>query len=208
VNEHTGTHDFDRPYWEQHWQQAHRSEPGAAKAMGPNPHLVRETGGLTPGTALDAGCGEGGEAGWLAAHGWDVTAADISAEALSRAAASEASKSVNWVQADLTIWAPATQFDLVMTHYAHPSIPQLSFYDRISEWVAPGGTLLIVGHLHGAGHGHHPAEAAATAATITARLDTAKWDVVTAEEQARTLTAPDGRTVPLHDVIVRATRHH
>ena len=40
-----------------------------------------------PGTALDAGCGEGAEATWLASRGWDVTAADISAEALARAAA-------------------------------------------------------------------------------------------------------------------------
>jgi SAM-dependent methyltransferase len=199
------THDFDRPYWEKHWQQAHGSAD-------PNPHLVRETSGLTPGTALDAGCGEGAEAIWLASRGWDVTAADISSEALARAAAGdEISKNVEWVQADLTVWVPVTQFDLVVTHYAHPSMPQLAFYDRISEWVAPGGTLLIVGHLHtaGHGHGHHPpAEASATPADITAGLDNARWEIVTAEEHVRTLTAPDGRSVPLHDVVVRATRRH
>jgi SAM-dependent methyltransferase len=213
---HPGTHDFDRPYWEKHWRQAHRSEPGAGNAMGPNPHLARETSGLTPGTALDAGCGEGGEAIWLASRGWDVTAADISSEALARAAAraagDEVSKKVEWVQADLTVWAPVTQFDLVVTHYAHPSMPQLAFYDRISGWVAPGGTLLIVGHLHTAGstgHGHHPpAAASARPADITAGLDTARWKIVTADEHVRTLTAPDGRSVPLHDVVVRATRRH
>lgn len=202
MNEHQETHDFDRPYWEQHWQQAHRSAAEAA----PNPYLIRETSDLKPGTALDAGCGEGSEARWLAEQGWNVTAADISAEVLARAG--QVPSRVDWVQADLTVWTPGRQFDLVMTHYAHPSIPQLAFYDRIAEWVAPGGTLLIVGHLHGAGHGHHPAEASATAANITARLDSAKWAIVTADEQARTLTAPDGRSVSLHDVIVRATRHH
>ncbi|MCU1687244.1 MAG: SAM-dependent methyltransferase [Amycolatopsis sp.] len=198
--------EFDKPYWEKHWQQA----PGAGKALGPNPHLASETGGLAPGTALDAGCGDGGEAIWLASQGWDVTAADISAEALALAATRAVSKNVEWVRADLTVWAPATQFDLVVTHYAHPSIPQLAFYDRISGWVAPGGTLLIVGHRHtagSAGHGHHPpAEASATAADITAGLDTAKWEIATAEEHVRTLTAPDGRSRPLHDVVVRATR--
>ncbi|SEO64523.1 class I SAM-dependent methyltransferase [Amycolatopsis saalfeldensis] len=197
MNEHQETHDFDRPYWERHWQQARRNGPGPA----PNPYLLRETGALKPGTALDAGCGEGGEARWLAEHGWDVTAADISAEVLARAG--RVPSSVDWVQADLTDWTPGRQFDLVMTHYAHPSIPQLAFYDRIAEWVAPGGTLLIVGHLHG----HHPAEATATAANITARLAVAKWAIVTADEQARTVTAPDGRSVSLHDVVVRATRH-
>ena len=196
-------HDFDGHYWEEHWRQAHRGGAG----VDPSPHLVRETSGLTPGTALDAGCGEGGEASWLAGRGWDVTAVDISAEALARAAAHEFSTAVTWVRADLTEWAPETRFDLVMTHYAHPAMPQLAFYDRIAGWVAPGGTLLIVGHLHTAGHGHHPPEASVTLADITAGLDTADWEIVTAAAHVRTRTAPDGRSVPLHDVVVRATRN-
>jgi hypothetical protein len=93
-------------------------------------------------------------------------------------------------------------------------MPQLEFYDRIAGWVAPGGTLLIVGHLHTHGsathrHGHDdgpPAEASVTAAAVTVRLDGGAWDVVTAEEAERTLTAPDGREVTLQDVVVRATR--
>ena len=38
----------------------------------PNTALVRETRGLRSGRALDVGCGEGADALWLAAHGWDV----------------------------------------------------------------------------------------------------------------------------------------
>jgi hypothetical protein len=104
-------------------------------------------------------------------------------------------------------------------------MPQLEFYDRIAGWVAPGGTLLIVGHLHthsatggqghglsqghGHGSGHHPpAEASATAAAITARLDETAWEVVTAEECHRTLIGHRGGEAPLHDVVVRATRRH
>jgi hypothetical protein len=97
-----------------------------------------------------------------------------------------------------------------MTHYAHPAMPQLEFYDRIAGWVAPGGTLLIVGHLHtpgSPGHGHHPpAEASVTSAAITARMDGMEWEIVTAEERLRTLTGHGGRAVPLQDVVVRATR--
>ncbi len=37
--------------------------------------------------ALDLGCGEGGDAVWLAEHGWQVLAVDVSETALSRAAA-------------------------------------------------------------------------------------------------------------------------
>ena len=86
-------------------------------------------------------------------------------------------------------------------------MPQLAFYDRLCGWVAPGGTLLIVGHLHTAGHGHEPpAEASVTLAGITAGLNAGRWEIITAEQHDWTVTAPDGRAVPLHDVVVRATR--
>lgn len=208
------THEFDKGFWERHWEKGRAGNPGSMAGNPPNPYLIRETSGLTPGNALDAGCGSGAEAIWLASHGWRVTAADISSEALARAAeretASGARKCVQWVEADLSDWNPGTQFDLVMTHYAHPAMPQLEFYDRIAGWVAPGGTLLIVGHLHtpdSTSHGHRPpAEAASTAATITERLDSSEWEIVTAEEELRELAGHEGQTVPLHDVVVRATR--
>ncbi|MEV4020815.1 class I SAM-dependent methyltransferase [Nonomuraea angiospora] len=207
------TYEFDKDFWERHWREGRAGSPGSMGGNPPNPYLASETSGLTPGTALDAGCGEGAEAIWLASRGWHVTAADISSEALARAAeraaTSGASERLQWVEADLRVWSPSARFDLVMTHYAHPAMPQLEFYDRIAGWVAPGGTLLIVGHLHtpGSGHGHHPpAEASATSAAITARMDGTEWEIVTAEERLRTLTGQGGRAVPLHDVVVRATR--
>jgi len=211
------THAFDKDYWDRHWEQG--GGPEAPEARTANPYLIRETSDRPPGTALDAGCGEGAEAIWLACHGWRVTAADIAAEALARAAAraaeTPAAGLVRWVEADLTTWTPGSKFDLVTTSYAHPAMPQLAFYERIAEWVAPGGTLLIVGHLHGhdpaghdaAGHKHHPpAEASVTAADITAILDEASWKIVTAEERSRTLDGHDGRTLSLRDAVVCAIR--
>ena len=53
----------------------------------PNRQLVVEAADLPPGTALDAGSGEGGDALWLAERGWRVTAVDFSPVALERAAA-------------------------------------------------------------------------------------------------------------------------
>lgn len=209
------THGFDKEFWEQHWQQSGADGPGSMAASPANPYLARETGDLTPGTALDAGCGAGAEAIWLASHGWRVTAADISSAALAaaveRAASAGLAEGVEWVEADLGVWDPGARFDLVTTHYAHPAMPQLDFYERIAGWVAPGGTLLVVGHLHShdtgsTGHQHGggpPAEASVTAAAVTARLDDTLWEVVTAEECRRVL---DGPEVPLDDVVVRATR--
>ncbi|MFF5051612.1 class I SAM-dependent methyltransferase [Micromonospora sp. NPDC000663] len=137
--------------------------------------------------ALDAGCGTGAEAVWLAGHGWRVTAVDIASAALAvaaeRAAAGGLAERVRWAEADLTTWEPEARFGLVTTHYAHPAMSHLAFYDRISGWVAPGGTLLIVGRLHAAGvtgHGHHPpAEASVTVADITAGLGGDTWEITT-----------------------------
>lgn len=209
------THSFEKDYWEQRWEEAHIAADSADE-RDPNPYVIRETHGLAPGAALDAGCGTGAEAIWLAGHGWQLTAADISANALTQAAerAAQASVSdrVTWVEADLTSWAPEGSFDLVVTNYAHPAMPQLAFYERISEWVAPGGTLLIVGHLHdpdsaGHGHGHRPpAEATVTLTDIKGLLDSAEWRIERAEEQTRTLGGPGGSALPLRDVVVRATR--
>lgn len=216
------TQAFHKDYWDAHWQQA--SKHGAGRDTVANPYLARETISLSLGTALDAGCGEGAEAIWLADEGWQVTAADISPEALARASQRAtrecaAPERVQWVETDLSVWEPGRQFDLVTTHYAHPAMPQTAFYGRISDWVAPGGTLLIVGHLHTPetprhghgheqqGHGHHhPEEVSVTAASITAGLDATRWDIVTADEPTRTLTNHAGRTIRLDDVIVRATR--
>ncbi|HVQ88066.1 MAG TPA: methyltransferase domain-containing protein [Actinomycetes bacterium] len=208
-------HDFDEQYWQKHWHEAPNTEPGAGSASEPNPYLVREIGSLSPGTALDAGCGEGSEAIWLASRGWQVMAVDISADAIARASDRAAARiaedglprDLQWLRADLTVWDPGTQFDLVTTHYAHPSTSQLAFYERLSGWVAVGGTLFIVGHLHTAGHGHDPPEEASVTLTdITAGLDSDRWEFVTAEEHVRTFTAPGGDDVSLHDVVVSATR--
>ncbi|MBW4780783.1 methyltransferase domain-containing protein [Rhodococcus fascians] len=202
------THAFDKDYWEKHWGDR------TAHAAVANPYLVAETAGLTPGTALDAGCGAGAEAIWLAAQGWQVTGADISGAALTAASsrADAAAVHVEWVEADLTSWSPVERWDLVVTHYAHPSTPQLEFYRRIAQWVAPGGTLLIVGHLHdGAQHHSHdghdepPHEATVTAKDITALFDATAWRIDTATERSRTVGAHGEHWKTLRDVVVRVS---
>ena len=201
------TDEFDKTYWETHWD---RAVAGAAR-LPPHPALEAELADLPPGAALDAGAGEGAEALWLAAHGWEVTAVDISAEAL-RAATERApaQADVTWVEADLTTWEPDRSFELVTTFYAHPTIPQLAFYERIARWVAPGGTLLIVGHEshgHSDGHGHgHPDNAVTTPEAIRALLDPQAWVVQTAEVRERAVGERHGHGMLLRDVVVRARR--
>ncbi|WP_394938468.1 class I SAM-dependent methyltransferase [Psychromicrobium sp. YIM B11713] len=204
-------HAFDKGYWERHWDQSSPAAHGTRSAP-PNPYLLAETRNLPPGSALDAGCGTGSEAIWLALQGWHVTGADISGNALALAAkaAREAAIAdrVSWIETDLTTWSPQDRWDLVVTSYAHPGEPQLAFYQRISGWVAPAGSLLIVGHRAQASHGHgeqHPLEATATLAGISALLSPTKWRIESAAEHRRTLPAANTQAV-LHDVVVRATR--
>jgi 2-polyprenyl-3-methyl-5-hydroxy-6-metoxy-1,4-benzoquinol methylase len=209
--------EFDREYWEQHWTEGSGTR---VEAGGANPHVIRETADLVRGSALDAGCGAGSEAIWLAGQGWRVTGVDISAtalaEAVDRAARVSTPFPITWIEADLTDWRPERDFDLVVTNYAHPATSQLDFYRRLAGFVAPGGTFLIVGHLkheHAAGHGHadanemeHPESSQVTIADITATFDTATWQIETADEIAREVGTHDGGTRQLHDVVVRATR--
>jgi SAM-dependent methyltransferase len=116
----------------------------------PNGALVAEVSTMTPGRALDLGCGEGGDALWLARRGWRVTAIDISGTALARGAAAGADVAdrVAWTQGDLTSMAPAAgAFDLVSAQYFPlPHQEGHAALRKLLDAVAPGGTLLFVGH--------------------------------------------------------------
>lgn len=208
------SNEFGKDFWEDHWRRKPGTPHEASVVRAPNPYLRRETGELIRGSALDAGCGEGAEAIWLASEGWQVTAVDISRTALDRAedraVRAGVADQVSWVEVDLGTWDPGRQFHLVTSHYAHPAMPQLDFYSRISTWVKPGGTLLLVGHLHAPdaeGHGHHsPRDVSVTADEIVARLDATEWRIETAEEASRVVSKHGGQDITLHDVVVRATR--
>lgn len=200
-------HEFNKAYWEDHWS------PTASKAAGSlpiNPYLAIETADLAVGTALDAGCGTGTEALWLAEQGWQVTGADISKTALttaaSRAKDAGLSDQIEWLETDVATWQPERTWGLVVTNYAHPETGQLEFYQRIASWVSPGGTLLIVGHLHGAGHNHgHPEHATATPSQIVDLLTAPQWHIDSSYEDTRTIDT-GSRKVQLDDVVVRASR--
>jgi SAM-dependent methyltransferase len=105
---------------------------------------------LTPGRALDVGCGEGADAIWLARQGWTVTAIDVSDVAVGRAreAAERAGTTVEWVCGDaLRTPLPANSFDLVSMQY--PALPQAAGEPAVRALlgtVRPGGLLLAVYH--------------------------------------------------------------
>lgn len=206
--------EFDSEFWEGH----HRGHREAHHAGNPNDSLVAEARDLAPGRALDAGCGGGADALWLAARGWQVTAVDISPTALSDARERAASHGddvasrIDWVQGDLASWLPPEGgFNLVTSHYVHvPASDREEFVCRLAAAVAPGGTLLIVGHdvsgLSEGTHGSAP-EAYLSAREAAALLDPAVWTVDVAATRTHRGAGHDGDEVTLRDAVLRARRH-
>ncbi|TFB76450.1 class I SAM-dependent methyltransferase [Cryobacterium glaciale] len=131
-------------YWENRYRENGKSWSGNVNAA-----LEREVAGVAPGTALDIGSGEGGDALWLAHNGWFVTAVDISPTALAIGAAAQGPEDdVTWVAADLAEWSPPGTYDLVTSCFLHSfvELPREAILRRAAAAVAPGGLLLIVGH--------------------------------------------------------------
>src|ERR1019366_1344819 len=120
----------------------------------PNIWVEQLTQDLPPGTALDIAAGEGRNALWLAARGWHATAVDFSAVALQRAASlaeeqlgPDVGRLVT-LEVDVQRWVPRPRsYDLVVVVYLHLREKQRSAVMlAAAKAVAPGGTLLVVGH--------------------------------------------------------------
>jgi 2-polyprenyl-3-methyl-5-hydroxy-6-metoxy-1,4-benzoquinol methylase len=175
----------------------------------PNRFLVAEVEELPPGRALDLACGEGQNAIWLAEQGWTVRGVDYSGVAIEKARARAARDGVDadFVQADLVEYEPEeAAFDLVLVLYLHiPAAERPAVHAKAARAVAPGGTLLLVGHdltnlTDGVGGPSDPG-LLYTPEDIVAELD--GLDIVKAE---RVLRDVDGADRPAIDVLVRARR--
>lgn len=185
----------------------------------PNEALVREMADLTPGTALDVGCGEGADAIWLAGQGWAVDAIDVSAKALARAEHAAAaiatdvggagSVDVVWHHCRLEDLPGDTAYDLVSVLY--PSLVRRdgAVIDALLDAVADGGTLLVVHHAHvdrdrAREHGFDP-DTLVRHEDLLAALGPADWTIEEAGEHERTAPAGPGAHHSV-DLILRASR--
>jgi len=177
----------------------------------PNRLFAAEVGGLQPGRALDLACGEGRNAVWLAERGWRVTGVDFSDVALGKAAELAASRGVEaeWVVADVLDYRPEPRaFDLVAVLYLQLPRDELLHAMRMAAAaVAPGGTLLVLGHdTTNLPHGHGGPKDASVLYTAEDVLP-ALGDLIVERAQAveRTVALADGEAVAI-DAFVRAHR--
>lgn len=212
AHEHDAHALFDRAYWEDRY-----AAPGLTWSGNPNPWLVSETAALRPGRALDVGSGEGGDALWLATRGWNVTGIDIAQAALDKARARiesvdpAAAARIDWQQRDLSSWAPEPlSFDLVSSQFMHlPKPMSTTVFGALAAAVAPGGTLLVVGHDVSEEQGEHRAHLAELMFTVDDVLAAIAGEglrVDSAESRSRVAPLGDHDHASVRDIVVKATR--
>jgi len=191
--------DWDRRY----------AQPGSVWSARPNRFLVAEVGDLAPGRALDLACGEGQNAVWLAGLGWTVVGIDFSSVAIDKARARAAREDldVEFVCCDLVDYRPEARVsDLVVLLYLHlPSSERRVVLERAAGAVAPGGTLLVIGHdtlnmTEGVGGPSDP-DIHFTPDDLVPELQ--GLEIVKAE---RVLRDVEGESRPAIDALVRARR--
>jgi SAM-dependent methyltransferase len=198
----------------------------------PNAALVAELSErpLSTGSALDLACGTGGDAVWLAGQGWTVTGVDISQSALNQAAASASAAGIgtgiHWRQYDLDTDFPGGTWDLVNVAYLHSpvALSRERILRRAASAVAPGGTLIIIGHQgtrawlsaaerspqNNSAHDHsaqnHSTQDLPSVDEVLAKLDLDGWAVVHTGDVTVTRATPDGTLNTHVDSVIRLQR--
>lgn len=201
---------MDAAFWENRYRESVKIWSGE-----PNPQLIAEAAGLELGKALDAGCGEGADAIWLAGKGWRVTAVDFAQAALDKGEA-EAQRHgvgelISWVCEDLTAWQPPREYTFVSAQFFHLEAPlRDAVFRHLAAAVVAGGSMLVVGHsrqdfTRRIGHEDHGA-LLFDPAEIEPLFDPTGWDVIVSETRDRVVEDSEGNPVTTTDTVVRAVR--
>ena len=182
-----------------------------------NPSLEKVASSLSPGHAIDAGAGEGGDALWLASRGWHVTALEASSVGIFRGVSEQKRRGdeggmadISWRVADLTEPWPvdSESADLVSLQFIHaPQQARDAIWAHALKAVAPGGRLLITGHHPEdalAGIPRPPAEMCFSDEQLRALIPS-DWSAVDVQTITRTQTVGE-RDVDVRDVVLVATR--
>jgi ubiquinone/menaquinone biosynthesis C-methylase UbiE len=129
---------------QQFWNDNYLEDPDQAAVE--DFFLLKEVAKLSPGTALDVGCGTGAMALKLAQSGWSVTGVDWVEKAINLAteAAEARGLEATFFAGDATKWIPPGQYDLVYSTFALPDgSGMVKALKMMAQALKPGGTLII-----------------------------------------------------------------
>jgi cyclopropane fatty-acyl-phospholipid synthase-like methyltransferase len=135
-----GLFTIDATWWDRFY--ADRGRPVPFFTAEPDENLVSclELGLVKPGRALDAGCGAGRNALYLAQQGFEVTAVDLSAAAIAWAEDRDTDKQVDFRCGD--VFAVDGTYDLVYDSGCFHHLPphrRISYLQLLDRTLAPGG---------------------------------------------------------------------
>lgn len=196
-------------FWDDLYQKRNQVWSG-----NPNVQLVHIIESIKPGTALDLGCGEGGDAVWLAQKGWQVVATDVSPVALARsqklAENHGVASNIKFQQHNFAISFPDGTYDLVSAQFLQSPLEfeRTQVLKRAAQAVAPGGLLLIVEHGSAPSWSEHADMHFPTARETFESLELADadWRVEQIDSPERTIKSPDGEVATIKDNVILARR--
>ena len=182
-------------YWEQRYSGSKRVWSGKVNAT-----MASVVAELSPGTAIDLGCGEGGDVLWLAEQGWTALGLDISATAVGRArdeAAARGLDGASFEAVDLDAWEPEpASVDLVTASFfqSNVALDRTAILRRAMTALRPGGRLVTVSHAAPPSWAKdHPAKMVSVQDEAAQRGGHAdEWEIEQADERPRAAVAPDG----------------
>lgn len=182
-------------YWEQRYSGSERVWSGRV-----NETMASVVAELAPGTAIDLGCGEGGDVLWLAEQGWAARGLDISATAVGRAREAAATRGLDgatFEAVDLDAWQPEPgTVDLVTASFfqSNVALDRTAILRRAMTALRPGGRLVAVSHAAPPSWAkNHPAKMVSVkeeAAQLAGPSE--EWEIERMEERSRAAVAPDG----------------
>lgn len=143
----SGRSDWIEPFYDMTFSKLLTGDPATDGFTGePSALLIEAVKGLTPGTALDAGMGQGRNAVYLAGKGWKVTGFDLSAEAVKSAQANAARAGVR-IDADKASYADfdfgTAKWDLIVLTFAWAPMTDEAFVARLRSSLKPNGRIVF-----------------------------------------------------------------
>lgn len=199
------TTNTTKQFWNELYEKRDRIWSGRANAP-----LTGAVASMQPGKVLDLGCGEGGDAVWLALQGWHVTAVDVSDVAIERAKALAVEHNVegkiDLQQHDLTVSFPADKYDLVSAQYLQSPIEfeRKKALQKAASAVTVGGVLIVVEHASAPSWSEHKDVKFPTAQETFdgLELDSSKWRIEKLATPERETTSPDGQPATISDNVI------